>query len=191
MRIHELILLTLRYSSDHMISGRTLLQKTLYFIGEKMKLGIDFIPHYYGPYSSSIADETASLCAAGIIRESVVRFGPMSVGVAFEPRQYTYQLTNEGELISEVIEKNNPEKAKKVSKTLQTMREAGLADDYRSLSVAAKMHHILKSEDKPMTPSEILEQSRELGWEIDDAAASAAVDFLTTIELAKVKPPES
>lgn len=187
MRTDELILLTLRYSDNHMISGRTLLQKTLYCLVEKLKLGIEFTAHYYGPYSRAIADETSSLCVAGIIEEQVEHFMPLSFGVTFEPRKYSYKLTDEGEQIAQLVEKRNLKLAKDVKGFLSKMQEAGLADDYRSLSVAAKMHHILKSEDKPMTPSQILEQSRELGWDIDEATADAAVDFLTAVKLVKVR----
>ena len=102
MRLDELILLTLRYSKEELIAGRTLLQKTLYFINfinQKEKLGIEFVPdiefvpHYYGPYSTQITDEIASLHAAGIVQEDVVTFSSFNFGVTFDPRKYIYLLS--------------------------------------------------------------------------------------------------
>ena len=71
MRVDELLILTLHYSEKGMIAGRTLLQKTLYFLNEKLDFGIGFTPYYYGPYSAEVADTISSLKACGIIKEII------------------------------------------------------------------------------------------------------------------------
>ena len=88
----ELVLLTLMYSEKKMIAGRTLLQKTLYFLNEMLDLDIDFRSYYYGPYSSEITDCLDSLKATGIISESIEQLPAFDFNVTFEPRKYTYFL---------------------------------------------------------------------------------------------------
>jgi uncharacterized protein YwgA len=194
MRLDELILLTLEYSDKKLIAGRTLLQKTLYFINEKMGLGIEFSPHYYGPYSTQITDEIASLSAAGIVEEDVETFPSFGFGVTFEPRKYRYQLTEQGQKIAKLAEKRNRTDAKCVKKILETMKLAGAADDYKSLSVAAKMYHILKAKER-MRASEILDEAKALDWSINEEEAKAAVNVLRNMGLIEVtkeeEPPES
>jgi len=186
MRIDDLILLTLKYSDKNMIAGRTLLQKTLYFIQEKLNLDFEFTPHYYGPYSTQVTDNIADLCAAGILREDVEAFSPFSFGVTFEPRKYTYSLTEKGQEVAQLVEKRNAEAAENVKSILVVMKNIGAVDDYKSLSVAAKMYHILKNK-KQMKSSEILVEAKALDWNIDKDEAEAAIDFLLKMEFAKIK----
>jgi uncharacterized protein len=186
MKTTHLILLTLNYSDKNMIAGRTLFQKTLYFIAEKTHLELDFVPHYYGPYSTTITEELGDLCAAGLLVEDIEAFSPLSFGVAFEPRKYTYRLTEKGREAAEFISKQEPEIAKSIQDTLEEMRTIGAIDDYKSLSVAAKMYHILKSK-KQMKPIEILNEARALQWTISTDEAKAAIDFLEKMKLVQVK----
>lgn len=187
MRVDELLILTLSYSDKGMIAGRTLLQKTIYFLNEKLNLEIEFTPYYYGPYSAEVADTIASLKASGVIKEIVEIFPSFNFGVTFEPRRYIYQLTDIGRQMANLIEKRQSQEAKKAQKVLEQMKELGATDDYKSLSIAAKMCHILKIEDKPMTPEQILDQAKALDWEIDQCGAEAAIKFLQDMDLVKVK----
>ena len=41
----------------------------------------------------------------------------------------------------------------------------------KNLSIAAKMHHILKKENRHLKPEEILEEARALEWHIDEQEA--------------------
>ncbi len=88
MKTYELVILTLSYSDRGMIAGRTLLQKTLYFLNEKLGLGIDFIPYYYGPYSAEVTEVISSLKATGVVEEKVETFSSFNFNVTFEPRRY-------------------------------------------------------------------------------------------------------
>jgi len=71
MRSEDLIMLTLKHSTHKMIAGRTLFQKTLYCLNARLKLGLEFTAHYYGPYSSLAADTVARLESIGIVEERV------------------------------------------------------------------------------------------------------------------------
>ncbi len=186
MKLYETILLTLRYSDKGMIAGRTVLQKTLYFINEKMKLSIDFNAHYYGPFSSEISDEIASLNASGIISECVETFPSFSFGVSFEPRKYSYSLTDMGTKMAHIVQKQNKVDAKAIKRILIDMKEAGVTNDYKSLSIAAKMHHIVKA-GKRMRPSEVLEEAKALEWKISEEEANASIEFLDKMGLIHIE----
>jgi uncharacterized protein len=186
MRSEELILLTIYYSDKKMIAGRTLLQKTLYFLNEKLKQDIEFAPHYYGPYSSQIADEISSLSAAGFIRENIETFTSFSFGTTYEPRKYIYQLTESGMQFSKIIEGKDREFAMRINQILNDMKAAGAIDDYKSLSIAAKMYHILKKKQRGK-PSEILSEATALDWHIDTEEAETAIEFLKNMRLIEVE----
>lgn len=179
----ELVLLTLLYSEKQMIAGRTLLQKTLYFLNEMLDLDIDFRSYYYGPYSSEITDCLDSLKATGIISENIEQLPAFDFNVTFEPRKYTYFLGDTGESIAKGIEKTKSYDAEKIKNILSEMKRYGMVHDYKNLSIAAKMHHILKKENKPMEPEDILEEAKALEWHIDKKEASEAISFLKQIKL--------
>lgn len=185
MRLDDFIILTLHHSDRKMIAGRTLLQKTLYFLNAKIHLGFEFSPHYYGPYSSEITESIAGLSASGIIKEEIETYPPFSFGATFETRKYIYQLTEFGQKISTLAEKRNMAEAEKIRGILNEMKEAGKIDDYRSLSVAAKMHHIVKSK-KRIKSSEILSEAKALNWSISEDDAKAAIKFLEDMDLIKI-----
>ncbi|MFZ3058405.1 MAG: hypothetical protein WA102_01590 [Candidatus Methanoperedens sp.] len=179
----DLILLTLLHTDEKMIAGRTLLQKTLYFLNEKVRLGFYFTPHYYGPYSPEIPETMESLISSGIIIEKIDEFPAFDVSIAFEPRKYTYKLTKIGKEIAKHIEKKYPDEARNIEKELNQMKKFGLAHDYKNLSIAAKMYHILKIENKPMTTYEIMEEAKALNWEIEEVKAQEALKFLKGIKM--------
>ena len=181
----ELVLLTLLYSEKQMIAGRTLLQKTLYFLNEMLDLDIDFRSYYYGPYSSEITDCLDSLKATGIISENIEQLQAFDFNVTFEPRKYTYFLGDTGKSIAKDIVKNKSHDAENIKNILYKMKEYGVVHDYKNLSIAAKMHHILKKENRHLTSGEILEEARMLEWHIDEQEATDAISFLKQIKLIK------
>jgi len=184
MRIYHFILLALLHTDKKMIAGRTLLQKTMYFLNEKLKLGFEFIPYYYGPYSSKITETMESLKSSGIIIEKIEEFPSINASITFEPKKYIYKLTKIGKEIAENIEKEYPEEAKKIKQELSLMKKFGVAHDYKNLSIAAKMYHILKRENKPMTTYEIMEEAKVLDWDIGEKEAQEALTFLKGMKLA-------
>jgi len=183
MRADESILLTLLYSEKGMIAGRTLLQKTEYFLNEKIGLGIEFTPYYYGPYCTEIADALESLKASGIVNEEIVEYPSFDFHITFEPRKYIYYLTDIGKDIAKFIEEEYGDEAEQIKRSLYEMQKLGMVHDYKNLSIAAKMDHILKLEGKPMTYEEILEEAKALGWKISEDEAKTAITFLEELNL--------
>jgi len=181
--VDDVILLSLLYSKQEMIAGRTLLQKTIYFLNEKNDLGIDFVPYYYGPYSTEVTDALESLKSSGIIREEVREYVSFDFHVTFEPRKYIYHLTETGRKMAENIAKENFPLAQRIERTVSSMQNQGALNSYKALSIAAKMHNILKLEDKSMTVGEILEEAKVLGWVISEDEAKNAIQFLNGFNL--------
>ncbi len=183
MNAEDLILIMLSHSEEQMIAGRTLLQKTAYFLNVKVNLDIEFSPYYYGPYSREIADSLASLKSCGIIKEEVREYVSFDFSVTFEPRKYIYSLTETGSKIAEAIEKENPILTEKLVCILSQLKEIGVEHDYKNLSIAAKMHNILIRQGRSLAISEILEEAKVLGWHISRDEAKNAVDLLDKCEL--------
>jgi uncharacterized protein YwgA len=188
MRLDEFILLTLLYTDEKMIAGRTLLQKTLYFLNEKLQLEFEFTPHFYGPYSAKITETVDSLKSSGIVAEKIDKFPVINFSVEHELKKDTYALTKIGKEIAEHIEKEKYDEAMRIKKELSLMKQYGLARDYKNLSIAAKMYHILKRENKPMTTYEIMEEAKVLDWDIGEKEAQEALTFLMDMKLAPASP---
>jgi hypothetical protein len=183
MRADEVVMLVLHARDREMIAGRTLLQKTIYFLNEKNELGIEFVPYYYGPYSAEIADAVESLKASGIVKEVVEEFPPSNTSVGFERRRYTYQLASIGNKIAENLKEKYPQEVKDIENTLSSMKELDGSENYINLSIAAKMYHILTIENKPMTIYEIQEEAEFLGWDIGEHVADDALNFLKGLDM--------
>ena len=56
MKAEELVYKVLSLANNNTISGRDRIQKIVYFLNEKLNLGIKFYSYYYGPYSEEVAD---------------------------------------------------------------------------------------------------------------------------------------
>ncbi len=146
-------------------------------------MGIEFTPYYYGPYCTEIADALESLKASGIVKEEIVEYPSFDFHITFEPRKYIYYLTDIGKDIAKFIEEEYRDEAEQIKRSLYEMQKLGMVHDYKNLSIAAKMDHILKLEGKPMTSDEILEEAKALGWKISEDEAKTAITFLEELNL--------
>lgn len=70
----DVILLVIDEAGKEGLRGRTLLQKKLYFLSVLMDVNLDFTAHRYGPYSSAVAGQLASLVGHGFVREETESF---------------------------------------------------------------------------------------------------------------------
>lgn len=154
-------------------SVRTKIQKIMYFASQKGLIEDTFIPHYYGPYSREVADTTESLVSIGFLREDIRLFR--------EGMGYKYSLTEDGKLVLEdmISTKISPENYAGLSKIAETCKDATPI----LLSIAAKVHFILKQKNEPMTPEQICEHAKGLNWEITSEQIEAACELLKKLEL--------
>ena len=163
-------------------TGRTLLQKAVYFVNEMADCGVYFKPHYYGPYSSDVAVALENLVSIGFLNETEERFSP-DWNVWGEVRRYTFKLTSEGTEIIKKI-KGTPE-YKQIKKILKNLDRFKVAHDYNKLSQAAKIYHIVKSNGK-VTVRKIKKEASALGWDLKDSAINEMSSFLEKLRLIQV-----
>jgi len=78
-------------SYNSKVRGRTRIQKDVCILKyrDKIPFNFEFESHYYGPYSSELADTINTLVAAGLLKQNVTRLSP-------DIRRYDYALTEEG-----------------------------------------------------------------------------------------------
>jgi len=178
MDASDLVLLIVASSEGGSVRGRTLLQKTAYFINEIEGLGICYFPHYYGPYSREVAQAVDSLVAVGLLCES---------RCAFEPRRFDYSLTDAGKEVVRYIVNEDPGAVQGVDRVVGTINSR-VGSDYHTLSIAAKSYHILDQERRPMTPNDVSAVADTMGWSIDPRQVLGAFQILRDLDLTREHP---
>ena len=166
---------------DRGISGRTALQKKVYFLGIILQEDHGFSPHYYGPYSAQVADANAELKSLNYLREEVNVYGWDHKG--FEMAKYDYSLTEDGLKLLERKKKKYPEEWGKILDCANAIKDAGNLN-YMELSIAAKAYFVLTREGGRANSNTIKIVAEKLGWSIDETALDRSIDFLDKIDLA-------
>ena len=157
MNISDAIMLAVQYSLDKGIN-RTTLQKTLYFIDRSYKLGCEFQPHFYGPYSKIVDDQIERLVQTNLVKEIESDITPNN--------QYNYTVTNDSKQIIEILERKCSKEAKLIKELVIYINKKKLkASD---ISAIAKVQYIQDylSEKKSNKPVKTI--IRHMGWNIDD-----------------------
>ena len=157
-------------------TGKTLLLKRMFFLGEILGRNFGYRPHYYGPYSDDIAADITILKNYGLIEAKTNEYGVAGVG-GFEVRRFDYCLTEEGRKAVQWLKGGYPEEAKKIEDAAFCIQKAGEID-YMDLSIAAKAYFILKKNQQPMAPREIAAEARNFSWHVEDPQIKSAVGFL-------------
>ncbi|HOE12447.1 MAG TPA: hypothetical protein PLQ35_10685 [bacterium] len=183
----EFVMLVIAASGGQ-IRGKTLLQKRCYFLSHFMDYNLGYRAHYYGPYSPEVDDALGRVKALGFVDEHSEGFGIMNA-VGFEVRRYDYRINNDGSIIAEDLKNKYPAEWSQIQVHLQRMKNAGDDGNYVSLSIAAKVHYVLLTQNQPMTPPKIKEVAEKFGWEIDDKMIDKAASFLEKLDLVKNSEP--
>jgi|SRR5581483_2985974 len=173
--------LSLIHACGGRVQGRTLLQKTGYFVSLLTGLPVDlrYNAHFYGPYSATMDGTVTQLKNLGFVEEASTGFGIVSGG--FEVRRFDYCLTDDGKRICDPILKTPEYKA--IADAVQKIQNAG-HPDYMELSIAAKAFYILNKQGKRMTAQELLSEAEKFNWNISEHSLSRAVDFLKLVGVA-------
>jgi len=150
---------------------RTELQKILYFASQKGILENSFGLGYYGPFSPNIANSAESLVNKNFLDETT-EFFPEAIG-------YRYRLSDDGKKVVPTLIEKLGQSVKGLRKTVAICKDQGS----RSLSIAAKVHYILKMMGAPMTSEEIAAQAKKLNWDISGYEVEAASKLLQDLDL--------
>ena len=182
MRISDIILTVIDHNGR--FTGRTLLQKAIFFLNELADLNISFRPYYYGPYSSDVAIALENLVTIGFLNEIEERYST-GWNVWGEVRRYTFKLTDEGKEIIKNIKRTSD--YKNIKNILDKLGKFAESKDYDKLSKAAKIYHIIKSKGE-ITKVGIKEEAKKLGWNLNKEEITDMSSFLAKLNLIIVKP---
>ena len=106
MHIQDLILLVIGSEHEKKLHGRATLQKKLYFLSALKKTDLGFGPHYYGPYSSSVAHNLDILVNCRFLREITESYS-RDRSVLGEFRRHTYFWSDDSETVMNEIKQEN------------------------------------------------------------------------------------
>lgn len=162
------------------LPGRTVVQKLLYFAAQKGLVDDVFSPHYYGPYSEMVLNSLNSLVSLDFLREEI------ESGESFfrDWKRYIYHLTDDGSELAKSIQDEMGEECRQLENIVQKAKK--ITDlNVKTLSGAAKVHYIVKKENRPMEPAEIKKEALKIGWFIFEPQIEQAIDFLKALDLVK------
>ena len=186
MHIQDLILLVIGNENEKSLRGRTTLQKKLYFLSVLKQTDLGFRPHYYGPYSSLVAENLDILVSTGFLKEVTETFGPASStppndqNIFGEIRRHTYSWTSDSEAVIGEIEKEDGYTDWEAA--IRQLNAHSLALDFNTLSISAKVHYIVNRQGRA-TPEQIQEVAKEYGWKIRDSQITKVLSFLKDLSL--------
>ncbi len=190
MHIQDLILLVVASEEEQRLRGRTTLQKKLYFLSvlneTDHSTNLGFRPHYYGPYSSEVAENLDILVSTSFLMEVTETFvsensaASIDRNIFGEIRRHTYSLTEDGKSIMGEIKREDGYTNWKTA--LSKLNKHPLANDFNTLSIAAKVHYIVNRKGVA-TPEQIQKVAKRYGWKITDTQIEDVRSFLEDLSL--------
>ena len=153
--------------------GRTAIQKLAY-LSKEANSDIDltdFVPHYFGPYSSILASSLTKLVEYFFVDESRTR--------KFNFTSYKYELTSN----SKVNIDKQAESYMTIKKIVDICKE--YCDlNAKSLSFAAKVFHMKNmSNTNQISIEDMIEKAKKLNWDITNYEIKSGEKLLDKLEL--------
>lgn len=185
MKIRDIVLYVVGRCEGRPEFGRTSLQKVMYFVGRKLNRDLGHHAHYYGPFASSVEEETAALVLSKLVEERVQPLGFWTAG-GFPAKQYEYTLTELGRKRLEDVVQRHPGEVKLVDEVVDgLLAEAGRLDQ-KVLSAAAKVDYIAKEEGRPVAVVDVRSAAKDLGWTISQPQVEEVVGLLSNLGFVEV-----
>jgi hypothetical protein len=171
------IIILALYAAGGTVEGKTTLQKWGYFASVKTRVDLGYEPHFYGPYSKTIARAADELIASDFIIER----GRIT---QYDRVIYTYTLTNDGISIAKDLVEQNLD-LYKVIKEIVEVCDKTVGNNMSILSWAAKVYYLLQKKGKEITYKEIEKIGMNLGWELSEKEIDSGVKLLAALRLAR------
>ena len=182
MHIVDTLLLVIARENNGELRGRTLLQKKIYFLSVLLKENYGFSAHYYGPYSSFVAEHLDGLVNYGVLNEVTESFTSASSEENFlgEIRRHTYSFTHDAEKIWDITQQK-PD-FQKWDDALRSINDKEISHDFNKLSIAAKVHYIVSWEGKSAL-KQIQKIAKDYGWNVRQEDIISVYSFLSELGL--------
>ncbi|MFC7500908.1 hypothetical protein [Nocardioides sp. GCM10030258] len=181
--VRDIILSLIGYGTDRQAEfGRTSLQKVAYFAGLKTNLNLGHRAFYYGPFSSTVEEETEALVLSGLINQAVTDLGFVNRR-GYPGIRYTYSLTESGRQRLGAVELQEPDLAADLKKTVDSLFDTIGSLDQGLLSIAAKTYFITDEQGSSVSFEEIRELAKQKNWEINNAQLEKVGTFLVELGL--------
>lgn len=169
-------------AADGRITGRTTIQKILYFGTIRNAVRATYRPHYYGPYSADVAGALQTITSCHFVDEAMDTSEMKKPDQTFEWKRYSYALNDEGKKVVEFLKGNSPREYEEMKKIVDTCKTTARLDP-NILSWAAKVHYILRQESRPMTHDEISNIAGTLNWKLGKPQIDSGVTLLKELAL--------
>ncbi|MCX8104664.1 MAG: hypothetical protein N3D80_02180 [Ignavibacterium album] len=172
MDINKILLLLFNVYGNQM-NGKTTVQKRMYFLSDYLSYDFGFNHYYYGPFSHLVNQAIDYNCGLGFLNEELNFFPP-------DQKRFDYKLTNDGNEFVKYLLSNNDEKIiDKIKEFHKIMINSGDNGDYNLLSLAAKIHYVLKNNPSfELESKEIKEKLKSYGWTLNSKEIKKGKDFL-------------
>ena len=177
------ILALVSHSPDRLLTGRTRIQKLVYFLRQSLSIAASYTPYYYGPYSQEVTASLDSLVASGLLEEQVE---PLDTEGPFEGRVYRYKLTSDGEEVLDSLRSERKEEMRRIEKAAEKIlaRRSTTA----TLAVASKLHYVVTNAPQAVPQRELSARAKRFGWHVDPREIANGVKFLKERGLVTTTP---
>jgi uncharacterized protein YwgA len=174
MEISELLLALLSICPEG-IDGRTAIQKLGYLASVSMKMEAGYNADLYGPYSTLVASQLQTLVELDFVVERARR-------TVRNRTMYNYGLTADGRSFAVKVQRKFPREHSIIRRVVRKCNQI-VHCNFLSLSWAAKVHFVLKQNDRAMTYDEAINASKSFGWELQKDQVEAGARLLTSLKL--------
>jgi uncharacterized protein YwgA len=168
-------------ANDNRISGRTVVQKIIYFNKVKIpEINITpYVAYYYGPFNREIALGLEKMVVIDYLQETKIQ--------GYHDR-YLYQITDAAIPMVEKLKKTSKSAFQKIKSIVDQ------CDDFcnlnpNTLSVAAKIHYMLvtnkKSKECGMSLSDAVNIAKKFGWDISKKEVENGAELLEQLQFVK------
>jgi uncharacterized protein len=180
----DAILLTIK-AANNKISGRTAIQKLIYFESVFDLVEVKYRPYYYGPYSSDLMSTIETMVSLNFIKENIDVMPTEKISGSIEWKKYEYVLTEDGKELSNQLVNENGQEYEKIRNIVKICNEKAHLD-VNTLACASKIYFILTSKKMPMTGEEIADTASSFGWELSRPQIDGAKELLKALQLCEV-----
>lgn len=189
MDIDDLVLAVVDACGEK-VKGRTHLQKLAYFVSEIMGFDAGYEPHYYGPYSETVAATVQGQVSRKLLDEQMKSFPGSFVGHDFPHKRYEYTITGRGRAALEWRREQQDAQADFDNAEALLKKLVENDPSYKVLSWAAKLYLILLQEVQEggttLSAARRL-ADKEYGWPMTHAEIQEGLNLLKNADLVKTE----